>query len=88
MRYQCWSNKPTYLIHRAIEHTKSWDDYVYVAARLDPHPEKLAAKIKRLVQLANPLQAGIYERLIDHALRQVDWLEIAISILDSLKEAE
>lgn len=90
--YQGWPNYETLAVASWIDNEESSQDYWNERATeiQSAHPTiDLADELKEAFEEGNSLEeAGVYTDLLNSALGEVDWYEIAKSIIANLAEQE
>lgn len=79
--YQGWKNHPTWLVWVWIENDAGLYEHCQELKAESQDVREIADNLKQLIEEAKPELEGIFSDLIDSALAEVSWREIAINLL-------
>ncbi|MBE9594634.1 MAG: hypothetical protein IMF19_14275 [Proteobacteria bacterium] len=92
--YQGWSNYETWAVKLRIDKEQGTQEYYLDMTRLFlRNPEKgisdLADKLKELIEAEAPdIEAGMYADLLNAAISEIDFFELAEALIDDVGEIE
>ena len=84
--YQGWTNYETWLIKLWIDNEQSSQNYWLEAAKTADNPTELADQLKDEYEGAMPELNGVWYDLLATSIGEVDWYEIAESLIDEVEE--
>jgi hypothetical protein len=82
MTYQGWTNHPTWLVWVWLENDYSLYCHCQQLKRSTSDIKAIAEDLKSLIEDAKPQSSDLWGDLIDSALAEVDWKEIATNLLE------
>ena len=80
--YQGWKNHPTWLVWVWLENDFALYEYCQDLKRSTSDIREIAEDLKSLIEDAKPQSSDLWGDLIDSALGEVDWREIATNLLE------
>jgi fructosamine-3-kinase len=82
MTYQGWKNHPTWLVWVWLENDAALYSYCQEIKAESQDVREIADSIKQMIEDAKPQSSDLWGDLIDSALAEVDWKEIATNLLE------
>jgi hypothetical protein len=86
MSYNGWTNYQTWLVKLWFDNDASMEDFVRELIAVGNDTYDLSISLKNYVEENKPEHVGLYADLLNAALAEVNWYEIAEAYMEELKD--